>query len=132
MTINDPIADMLTRIRNAGMARRAETSMPSAKILVAIAEILKREGYIHGYRVEERQPVSILTIELKYGPDRRHAIRTIKRISKPGLRVYSSKERLPRVQSGLGIAVVSTPQGVLSDREARRRGVGGEVLCTVW
>ncbi|CCF82270.1 30S ribosomal protein S8 [Nitrolancea hollandica] len=132
MTINDPIADMLTRIRNAGMARRAETSMPSSKILVAIAEILKREGYILDYRVEERQPYPILTIELKYGPDRRHAIRTIKRISKPGLRVYSSKERLPRVQSGLGIAVVSTPQGVLSDREARRRGVGGEVLCTVW
>ncbi len=132
MTINDPIADMLTRIRNAGMARRAETSMPSSKILVAIAEILKREGYILDYRVEERQPYPILTIELKYGPDRRHAIRTIKRISKPGLRVYASKERLPRVQSGLGIAVVSTPQGVLSDREARRRGVGGEVLCTVW
>ena len=132
MTINDPIADMLTRIRNAGMARRAETSMPSSKILVAIAEILKREGYILDYRVEEQRPYSILTIALKYGPDRRHAIRTIKRISKPGLRVYSSKERLPRVQSGLGIAVVSTPQGVLSDREARRRGVGGEVLCTVW
>jgi small subunit ribosomal protein S8 len=132
MTINDPIADMLTRIRNAGMARRAETSMPSSKILVAIAEILKREGYILDYRVEERRPYPILTIALKYGPDRRHAIRTIKRISKPGLRVYSSKERLPRVQSGLGIAVVSTPQGVLSDREARRRGVGGEVLCTVW
>ena len=132
MTINDPIADMLTRIRNAGMARRAETSMPSSKILVAIAEILKREGYILDYRVEERRPYPILTIALKYGPDRRHAIRTIKRISKPGLRVYSSKERLPRVQSGLGIAIVSTPQGVLSDREARRRGVGGEVLCTVW
>ncbi len=132
MTINDPIADMLTRIRNAGMARRAETSMPSSKILVAIAEILKREGYILDYRVEERRPYPILTIELKYGPDRRHAIRTIKRISKPGLRVYSSKQRLPRVQSGLGIAIVSTPQGVLSDREARRRGVGGEVLCTVW
>lgn len=132
MTINDPIADMLTRIRNAGMARRTETTMPSTKILVAIAKILKGEGYILGYRVEERQPFSILTIELKYGPDRQHAIRTIKRISKPGLRVYSSKQRLPRVQSGLGIAVVSTPQGVLSDREARRRGVGGEVLCTVW
>ena len=132
MTINDPIADMLTRIRNAGMARRAETSMPSSKILVAIAEILKREGYILDYRVEERRPYPILTIALKYGPDRRHAIRTIKRTSKPGLRVYSSKERLPRVQSGLGIAIVSTPQGVLSDREARRRGVGGEVLCTVW
>ncbi len=132
MTINDPIADMLTRIRNAGMARRAETSMPSSKILVAIAEILKREGYILDYRVEERKPYPILTIQLKYGADRRHAIRTIKRISKPGLRVYSSKERLPRVQSGMGIAVVSTPQGVFSDREARRRGIGGEVLCTVW
>jgi small subunit ribosomal protein S8 len=132
MTINDPIADMLTRIRNAGMARRSETSMPSAKILVAIEEILKREGYIRGYRVEERQPYPILTIELKYGSDRRHTIRALKRVSRPGLRVYSKKDTLPRVQSGLGIAVVSTPQGLLTDHEARRRGVGGEVLCTVW
>jgi small subunit ribosomal protein S8 len=132
MTINDPIADMLTRIRNAGMARRAETSMPSSKILVAIAEILKREGYIRDYRVEEQRPYPILTIALKYSADRRHAIRVLKRVSRPGLRVYSKKDALPRVQSGLGIAIVSTPQGVLSDHEARRRGVGGEVLCTVW
>lgn len=132
MTMNDPIADMLTRIRNAGVARKPETSMPSSKILVAIAKILKDEGYIVDYHVEERKPFPILTIELKYGPDRRHAIREVKRISKPGLRVYVGKDELPRVRNGLGTAIVSTPQGVMSGREARRRGIGGEVLCTVF
>ena len=132
MTINDPIADMLTRIRNAGMARLRETSMPSSNILVAIARILQQEGYIQGFRVEERRPRPILHIELKYGPDRHHVIREIKRISKPGLRVYAGKDELPRVKNGMGVAIVSTPQGVMSGYEARRRGVGGEVLCTVW
>jgi small subunit ribosomal protein S8 len=130
--VNDPIADMLTRIRNAGMARKPETTMPTSKILVAIARILQQEGYIRGFQVEEAKPVSILHVYLKYGNDRRHSIRDIRRISKPGLRVYASRNEIPRVRNGLGIAIVSTPEGVLSGGEARRRGIGGEVLCTVY
>lgn len=132
MSVNDPISDMLTRIRNAGMAQKTETSMPATKILVAIAKILKEEGYIADFEVTEKRPQDVLTIALSYGPDKRHAIREIKRVSKPGLRVYAGKNEIPRVKSGLGIAIVSTPEGVLSGYEARRRGVGGEVLCTVW
>ncbi|MEX2425917.1 MAG: 30S ribosomal protein S8 [Thermomicrobiaceae bacterium] len=132
MTVNDPIADMLTRIRNAGMARNPQTTMPSSKLLVNIAEILKQEGYIRDYRVEERKPVSLLRLDLKYGRDRKHSIRELKRVSKPGLRIYAGKDELPRVKNGLGTAIISTPQGVLSGQEARRRGIGGEVLCTVW
>jgi small subunit ribosomal protein S8 len=132
MTINDPISDMLTRIRNAGMGRNRETTMPATKILVAIAGILKQEGYIDGFRVEERRPHPVLFVELKYGSNRLPAIRDIKRISKPGLRVYAGKDEIPTVRSGLGITIVSTPQGVLSGQEARRRGIGGEILCTVW
>lgn len=132
MTVNDPIADMLTRIRNAGMARNPRTTMPSSKLLVSIADVLKHEGYIRDYRVEERKPVSLLTVDLKYGQDRQHSIRELKRVSRPGLRVYAGKDELPRVKNGLGTAVISTPQGVLSGREARRRGIGGEVLCTVY
>jgi small subunit ribosomal protein S8 len=132
MTINDPISDMLTRIRNAGMARKATTTMPSTKVLVAIAAILKDEGYITDFRVTEQAPQNVLEITLRYSGDRRHAIREIKRISKPGLRVYAGKERVPRVRSGLGVAIVSTTQGVMSGYEARRRGIGGEVLCTVF
>lgn len=132
MTINDPIADMLTRIRNAGMARQRETSMPSSKVLVAVARILQQEGYIEGFELEERRPAPILKIHLKYGVNRSHAIRELKRVSKPGLRVYAGKDEIPMVRSGLGTAIVSTSQGVLSGREARHRGIGGEVLCTVW
>lgn len=132
MTVNDPISDMLTRIRNAGMARKPEVVMPSTKILVAIAAILKQEGYIADYQVIERRPQNLLRITLRYGPDRRHTIRELKRISKPGRRVYAGKDEIPRVRSGLGIAIVSTPQGVLTGYEARRRGIGGEVLCTVF
>jgi small subunit ribosomal protein S8 len=132
MAVNDPISDMLTRIRNAGMARKAETTMPSTKILVAIAEILKQEGYIADYEVIEKRPQNQLRIALRYGPDKRHTIREIKRVSKPGLRVYAGKDKIPRVRSGLGVAIVSTPQGVLTGYEARRRGIGGEVLCTVF
>jgi small subunit ribosomal protein S8 len=132
MSVNDPISDMLTRIRNAGMARNNETTMPSTKILVAIAKILKDEGYIGDYQVIEKRPQNQLVVKLRYGADKRHTIREIKRVSKPGLRVYSGKDDLPRVRSGLGIAIVSTPQGVLTGYEARRRGIGGEVLCTVW
>ena len=132
MSVNDPISDMLTRVRNAGMARQAETTMPSTKILIEIAKILKEEGYINDFRVVERRPQDQLAISLRYGADKRHTIREIKRVSKPGLRVYAGKDAIPRVRSGLGIAIVSTPQGVLTGYEARHRGIGGEVLCTVF
>lgn len=132
MSVNDPISDMLTRIRNAGMARNTETTMPATKILVAIAGILKQEGYVEDFDVIEKRPQNQLLVKLSYGPDKRHAIREIKRVSKPGLRVYAGKNDIPRVKSGLGIAIVSTPEGVLTGYEARRRGIGGEVLCTVW
>lgn len=132
MSVNDPISDMLTRIRNAGMAQKTDTSMPATKILIAIAQILKAEGYIADFNVVEKRPQDQLVVKLSYGPDKRHTIREIKRVSKPGLRVYAGKDEIPRVKSGLGIAIVSTPEGVLSGYEARRRGVGGEVLCTVW
>jgi small subunit ribosomal protein S8 len=132
MAVNDPISDMLTRIRNAGMARKAEVTMPSTKVLVAIAKILKEEGYIGEYQVIEQRPQDVLKISLRYGADKSHSIRELKRVSKPGLRVYAGKDAIPRVKSGLGIAIVSTPQGVLTGYEARRRGIGGEVLCTVF
>lgn len=132
MSVNDPISDMLTRIRNAGMAQKPDTTMPATKILIAIADILKSEGYILGYEVIEKHPQNQLKITLSYGADKRHTIRELKRVSKPGLRVYAGKDKLPRVKSGLGIAIVSTPAGVITGYEARRRGIGGEVLCTVW
>jgi small subunit ribosomal protein S8 len=132
MSVNDPISDMLTRLRNAGMARKPELVMPSTKVLVAIAKILQEEGYINGYEVIEKRPQNQLKLTLRYGADKRHTIREIKRVSKPGLRVYAGKDALPRVRSGLGIAIVSTPQGVITGYEARRRGIGGEVLCTVF
>ncbi|HEV2128618.1 MAG TPA: 30S ribosomal protein S8 [Thermomicrobiales bacterium] len=132
MSVIDPISDMLTRIRNAGMARNPETTMPATKVLVAIAGILEQEGYIDGYEVVSKRPQDQLVVRLSYDADRRHAIREIKRVSKPGLRVYAGKDKLPRVKSGLGVAIVSTPEGVLTGYEARRRGIGGEVLCTVW
>ena len=132
MAVNDPISDMLTRIRNAGMARKADVSMPSTKVLVAIAKILKEEGYIGDYEVIEQRPQDVLRISLRYGADKAHSISELKRVSKPGLRVYAGKDAIPRVKSGLGIAIVSTPEGVLTGYEARRRGIGGEVLCTVF
>ena len=132
MAVNDPISDMLTRIRNAGMARKSEVAMPSTKVLVAIAKILKEEGYVADYSVVEQRPQDVLKISLRYGADKAHSIRELKRISKPGLRVYAGKDAIPRVKSGLGIAIVSTPEGVLTGYEARRRGIGGEVLCTVF
>jgi small subunit ribosomal protein S8 len=114
------------------MARKSEVSMPSTKVLAAIAQILKEEGYIADYDVIEQRPQNILKVTLRYGDDRKHSIRELRRISKPGLRVYAGKDQIPRVKSGLGIAIVSTPQGVLTGYEARRRGIGGEVLCTVF
>lgn len=130
--IADPIADMLTRIRNAGMARQTETSMPTTKMLVAIAKVLQSEGYIARWEIKEGKPFSSLVLHLKYSADKRPAIRELKRVSKLGLRVYRGRDELPRVKNGLGIAIVTTSQGVMTGYEARRRGIGGEVLCTVY
>ncbi len=133
MTVTtDPIADMLTRIRNAGQARKESTSMPASKMLVAIADILQREGYIAGYNLREGKPFDTLIVYLKYLDDRTHAIRELKRVSKPGLRVYVNRDDIPRVKAGLGTAILTTSQGVMSGMEAWRRGIGGELLCTVF
>jgi len=132
MTMTDPIADMLTRVRNANSANKETVSMPTSKKLVEIARILKEEGYIVDYEVVEAKPVSQLVITLKYGPKREKSLRGLKRISKPGLRVYAAKDRLPRVLGGLGTAVISTSKGVMADRDARKLGVGGEVIAYIW
>ena len=130
MSMTDPIADMLTRIRNAQRAEKAEVSMPSSKLKVAIVQVLKEEGYIKDYSVEEVDGKPVLTVRLKYH-EGRPVITTIQRASRPGLRLYCGRDELPRVQGGLGIAIVSTPKGVMTDRAARRAGHGGEVLCYV-
>lgn len=132
MSMTDPIADMLTRIRNANSATLATCSMPSSKKLVDIARVLKEQGYIEDYVVKEGTPVDSLEITLKYGTKRARTITGIRRISKPGLRVYVKHDDMPRVLGGLGIAIVSTSQGVMTDREARKAGVGGEVVAYVW
>lgn len=130
MSMTDPIADMLTRIRNGQSARKVSVSMPSSTAKVAIARALKDEGYITGFDTESEGVKTTLTIELKYF-EGRPVIESLKRVSKPGLRTYRGKEDLPRVLGGLGIAIVSTSAGVMSDREAREKGIGGEVLCVV-
>jgi small subunit ribosomal protein S8 len=134
MTMTDPIADMLTRIRNANIAMHDEVHMPSSKLKEALAGVLEREGYIEGFAVEEAadRPGRTLQVRMKYSPERARTISGIRRVSKPGLRVYSKSNEVPRVLGGLGVAVLSTSQGLLSDREARKRRVGGEVLCFVW
>ncbi|WP_459130078.1 30S ribosomal protein S8 [Guggenheimella bovis] len=132
MITTDPIADMLTRIRNANQERHATVEVPASKMKVAIAEILHREGFIKGFEVVEGQTQGVIKIELKYGPDRTRVITGIKRISKPGLRVYTKFEELPKVLGGLGIAMISTSKGIMTDKEARKSGVGGEVICYVW
>lgn len=134
MTMTDPIADMLTRVRNANQAFQETTSMPSSKIKVGIAEILKTEGYISGYEVNEteQQVGKVLTLTLKYGDSRERSIAGLRRISKPGLRVYAKATSLPKVLGGLGIAIISTSQGLLTDKQAHARSVGGEVLAFVW
>jgi small subunit ribosomal protein S8 len=132
MSMNDPISDMLTRVRNANSALLPECSMPTSKKLVSIAAILKREGYIADWRVDAADPVDQLVITLKYGEKRARTITGIKRISKPGLRRYVKADELPRVLGGLGIAVISTSSGVMTDHDARVKGVGGEVLAHVW
>lgn len=132
MSMTDPIADMLTRVRNANSAYKAQTTVPSSKKLVEIARIMKEEGYIEDYRVVSSEPQDQLEITLKYGPRKERTITGIRRISKPGLRVYAKKDELPRVLGGLGVAVISTSHGVMTDRSARKAGVGGEVVAYIW
>ena len=126
--MTDPIADMLTRIRNALTVKHEEVEIPNSKIKAEIARILVEEGFIESYKVEDNK----IVVTLKYGPKNEKVISGIKRISKPGLRVYASKDELPRVLGGLGVAIISTNKGVVTDKEARKLGVGGEVLCFVW
>ena len=134
MTMTDPIADMLTRIRNANTAMHDEVSMPSSNQKRALAEVLKREGYIASFteEVNDPRPGRTLTIEMKYSPERDRVITGLRRVSKPGLRIYRQRSEIPRVQGGLGVAVVSTSRGLMSDREARKNRMGGEILCFVW
>jgi small subunit ribosomal protein S8 len=135
MTMTDPIADMLTRLRNSNQAYHDQVSMPHSRIKANIAEVLKSEGYIATWRTEEPAEGAVgrkLIIELKYGQNRERSIAGLRRVSKPGLRVYAKSAELPRVLGGLGVAIVSTSQGLLTDRQARKRGVGGEVLAYVW
>ena len=130
--MTDPIADMLTRIRNAVRVERPHVTMPLSKVKRGLAEVLKREGYIWGFEEVDGQPVAELKIELKYGPNGERVIRHIKRVSKPGRRVYRRADGLRPVLNGLGISIISTSRGVISDREARQRNLGGEVLCELW
>ena len=132
MSMNDPIADMLTRVRNANSASKPTVSMPSSKKLVEIARIMQEEGYIAGYDIEKAEPRDILEITLKYGDKKSKTIRGLKRISKPGLRIYAGKDELPCVLGGLGTAIISTSHGVMTDRDARKAGVGGEVIAYIW
>jgi small subunit ribosomal protein S8 len=130
--LTDPVADMLTRIRNGLQARHPAVTMPSSKLKVAVAEVLRDEGFIQGFQELEESPQKKLRIELKYVDKNVPVVTGIKRVSKPGLRVYSGASEMPRVYGGLGVAIVSTSKGVMSGRRARRMGVGGEVLCHVW
>ena len=133
MTTSDPIADMLTRIRNANTAKHDTVDVPSSKMKLAIADILLKEGYIKKYDIIDEGSYKTIRITLKYGEDKNEKIITgLKRISKPGLRVYASKDELPKVLGGLGTAIISTNQGVITDKEARKLGVGGEVLAYIW
>jgi small subunit ribosomal protein S8 len=130
MSMSDPIADMLTRIRNAQMVEKSTVSMPASKVKTAIAQVLKDEGYIDGFQIKTADGKSELEIALKYYAGR-PVIERIERVSKPGLRIYRGRDALPQVQNGLGVAIVTTPKGVMTDRKARATGVGGEVLCYV-
>ncbi len=130
--ITDPIADMLTRIRNALVARHDFTEMPASRLKAAVAEVLKKEGYIGGYEVKEAGTRKVIRVELAYSATREPMIAGLQRVSKPGLRVFAARREIPRVYGGLGIAIMSTPEGVMTGKEARRRGVGGEVLAYVW
>ncbi len=130
--LTDPIADMLSRIRNANRALHDSASMPSSRMKVEIARILKEEGYIRDYRIEKGDSFDSLVIELKFGRNRERALTDLKRVSKPGRRVYARKDRLPRVLGGMGVAILSTSTGLVTGRTAQERGIGGEVVCFVW
>ena len=132
--LTDPVADMLTRIRNANKALHDRTEMPTSKLKEEIARLLKEEGYIRDFHVEEREdlPYRMLVVELKYGRSRERVLTDLKRISKPGRRIYARKDRLPRVLGGMGTAILSTSRGVVTSRTAEREGIGGEVICFVW
>jgi small subunit ribosomal protein S8 len=132
MVMTDPIADMLTRVRNANSAYHDSTQMPYSKLKAHVAEILEQEGYISGWAVTDAEVGKTLTITLKFGPNRERSIAGLRRISKPGLRVYAKSTNLPRVLGGLGVAILSTSSGLLTDRQASKKGVGGEVLAYVW
>lgn len=132
MVMTDPIADMLTRVRNANLVRHEKLELPGSKMKQGIADILKREGYVRDYEFIEDGKQGVLRIFLKYGANEEHVIRGLKRISKPGLRVYAKADEVPRVLNGLGTAVVSTSKGILSDKEARAQAVGGEILAYIW
>ncbi|HLS74174.1 MAG TPA: 30S ribosomal protein S8 [Actinomycetaceae bacterium] len=132
MTMTDPIADMLTRLRNANSAYHESVTMPYSKLKASIAEILQTEGYIAGWTVEDAPVGKNLTLQLKFGPQRERSLAGVRRVSKPGLRVYAKSTNLPRVLGGLGVAILSTSSGLLTDREAQTKGVGGEVLAYVW
>ena len=132
MTMTDPVADMLTRLRNANSAHHDSVTLPSSKLKTHIAEILQQEGYISSWEVSDARVGKNLTLNLKYGPNRERSIAGIKRISKPGLRVYAKSTELPQVLGGLGVAILSTSSGLLTDRQAEKKGVGGEILAYVW
>lgn len=132
MTMTDPVADMLTRVRNASLAHHETMSMPSSKIKAGLAKVLADEGYISGWSVDAAEPQPTLTISLKYGPSRERVIAGIRRISKPGMRVYVKRTEIPRVLGGLGIAILSTNEGLVTDKTARKRGLGGEIVAYVW
>jgi small subunit ribosomal protein S8 len=132
MTMTDPIADMLTRIRNASLAYHPQTAMPSSKLKVSLAKLLQSEGYIEGLRVEGEEPKRTLVLDLRYGEDKTRTITGIRRVSKPGLRVYTKADSIPKVMGGLGIVVLSTSKGLMTDRAARKEHMGGEILCYVW
>ncbi len=132
MGLTDPLADMLTRVRNAGGARFDKVDIPSSQMKISLARILKEEGYIKNFKIIKDKKQGVLRVYLKYDEINKPLINGLKRVSKPSRRVYASKDEIPRVLGGLGIAIVSTSKGVLTDREARRQGIGGEVLCTIW
>ena len=132
MAMTDPIADMLTRLRNANSVYHETVNVPGSKMKTAIAEVLKQEGFIHDYTFQEDDKQGVITISLKYGPARERVITGLKRVSKPGLRQYAKHDELPRVLGGLGIAIISTSKGIMSDKAARKAGLGGEVVAYVW
>ena len=130
--MTDPIADLLTRLRNANMAGNKDFSIPASKVKIYLCKILKEEGYIDGFRLQEHAPQGAIQVFLRYGPEGERVFNGIRRVSKPGRRIYAAKDEIPTVMNGLGVAIVSTSKGILTDRQARQAGVGGEVLCQIW